>query len=64
MGDERELWVNTRFTGAGIAEFEAVQKHLGIKTRVEVVRYLVRQAAHEMRRGELKAAHAPTEVQD
>ena len=42
-----EMWVNTRFTGEGLAEFRKVQKQLGIRTRTDVVRYLVHQEAQK-----------------
>jgi len=46
---EHELWVNTRFRGQDADEFAAVKEWLGIKTNSDVMRYLVRKQAHEMR---------------
>jgi len=50
MSDERdEVWVNVRFEGAGLREFQEVQAHLGISTRTEVIRHLVHKMAEELK---------------
>ena len=51
MGDDRrEMWVNTLFRGADMDEFLEVKEYLGIQTNTDVVRHLVRQAGHQMRK--------------
>ena len=43
------LWVNTRFRGAQVGEFELVKRHLGVEANAEVIRILVRREARALR---------------
>lgn len=48
MEHRDEVWVNVLFKGPEWAEFRQVQEHLGIKTRTDVVRHLVREKARQI----------------
>lgn len=48
MEEDRVLWVNVRFVGNQVDEFERVQADLGIDARTEVIRYLIAQHLKRM----------------
>lgn len=41
-------WLNTKLTADEAAEFEAIQKHYGIRRRSDTVRFLIHQEARRI----------------
>ena len=47
MGNGERKLIGAYLDGEDLVEFEKVQNHLGIRSKSDVVRYLIRQAARE-----------------
>ena len=46
--DNGSVWLNTKLDAAEAADFEAVQAYHGIKTRSDVIRFLIRAEARRI----------------